>query len=296
MSSTAAHTAIQVPRPAGFDARAIRHYRHPAIFFTLSTAIPWAMWLAAGWLSHRPDPSSTIRQLTALLGFGGLFAPLVVAAVMTAGSPVLLQDTRHRLTNWREVRPSLAILSVVLLPAALLAGTAVSLLFGYSPEQFQLRGGFSFTSGVAPAWLVLGLAPIVEELAWHSYGTDALASRWTIWRSSLVFAAIWALWHLPLAGIKGYYQAEVVEVGPLASANFLVSMFPFMVLMNWLYYRCGRNIWIPVLVHLSANYGNEIFLTHPDTKALQTLLLLALCGWVLWHDRELFFTRPEDRR
>ncbi|MEL4504271.1 type II CAAX endopeptidase family protein [Luteococcus sp. H138] len=295
MILTTDHPARQ-PRTTPIDADAIRHYRQPGLFFALSTAIPWAMWLAAGRLSHLDAPSHAARLLTSLLGFGGLFAPLVVAAVLTVRNPQLLRDTRHRLTNWRQVNPGLAVLSVVLLPAALLAGTAISLLFGYSPEQFQLRNGFSFTSGVAPAWLVLGLAPIVEELAWHSYGTDALASRWTIWHSSMVFAAIWALWHLPLAGIRGYYQAEVVEVGLLASVNFLVSMFPFMVLMNWLYYRCGRNIWIPVLVHLSANYGNEIFLTHPDTKALQTLLLIALCGWVLWHDRELFFTRPKDRR
>lgn len=105
--------------------------------------------------------------------------------------------------------------------------TALSIPLGYSTDQFLLRGGSSFTAGLLPAWLTLTLAPVVEELAWHGYGTYALASRWTIWKTSIVFAVIWALWHVPLGTIKGYYQLEVVETGALATVSFLVSVFPF---------------------------------------------------------------------
>lgn len=101
------------------------------------------------------------------------------------------------------------------------------------------------------------------------------------------------MWHLPLASIQGYYQAEVVETGWLTTVNFLVSIFPFVLLMNWVYYRTGRNIMVAIVFHLTANFGNEIFATHPDTKAIQTGLLLALCAVVLWRERALFFVRPE---
>ncbi len=229
-------------------------YEHPWLFFGLATAIPWALWFAAGYLSHRTE-----------------HAFLVDIAV---------------------IRPLFGVFAVLGLPLALLLGTALSLPLGYSPEQFLLRGGFTFTAGLVPVWIPLALAPILEELAWHGYGTDALVARWSVFKTSTIFAVIWALWHLPLASIKGYYQAEVVDTGWLSTVNFLVSIFPFMILMNWLYYRCERSIIVAIVFHLSANFGNEIFRTHPDTKAIQTVILLIVSGFVLWRDRKLFFSRP----
>lgn len=44
--------------------------------------------------------------------------------------------------------------------------------------------------------------------------------------------------------------------------------------MNWLYYKTGRNIIIPIIFHITAGYFNEIFATHPDSKVIQTILLL----------------------
>ena len=231
-------------------------------------------------------------MLIAVLGLGGLVAPLGVAWALVRQEPVLRADVLHRLVNVREVPAWAWAVAVFLLPGALLLGTALSLPLGYSPDQFLLRGGVSFTAGLIPAWLTLTLAPVVEELAWHSYGTDALASRWTVWRTSLVFGLIWFFWHVPLGTIQGYYQAEVVETGLLASINFGVSVFPFIILMNWVYYRSGRNIPLTIVFHLVANVGNELFLTHPDTKVIQTGILLLVCVVVVWRERGLFFTKP----
>lgn len=270
----------------------VARYRHPLLFYTLSTAIPWVLWFTAGRLSHLPDQTLLVRGLVGVLGLVGLVAPVAVAAALVWRDPVLRRDVLHRLVNVTAVPAWAWVLAVVLLPGALLLGTAVSLVLGYPLDQFLFREGFSFTAGLVPAWLTLGLAAVVEELAWHSYGTDALASRWTVWRSSLVFGVIWFLWHVPLATIDGYYQAEVVETGLLASINFGVSVFPFVILMNWLYYRSGRNILLPILFHLVANFGNELWRTDPDTKVIQTAILLVVSGVVVWRERELFFTRP----
>ena len=284
MTRTSAVTGVSVSRPA-----LIARYDKPGRFYLLATLIPWVLWLVAGYLSHRDEPASAP---IAVLGLAGLLAPIAVAWALIRRDPVLVRDTLHRLVNVREVRPVFVLLAVFLLPAALLLATACSVALGYSPDQFLLRGGVSFTAGLIPGWVALTLAPIVEELAWHSYGTDALASRWTVWRTSIVFAVIWALWHLPLGTIQGYYQAEVVETGALATINFLVSVFPFVILMNWIYYRSGRNILVAIVFHLAANVGNEIFRTHPDTKAIQTGLLVVLSALVVWREREVFFTQP----
>ena len=54
----------------------------------------------------------------------------------------------------------------------------------------------------------------------------------------------------------------------------------------------GRNIPLTIVFHLVANVGNELFLTHPDTKVIQTGILLVVCVVVVWRERGLFFTKP----
>lgn len=78
----------------------------------------------------------------------------------------------------------------------------------------------------------------------------------------------------------------------LQTLNFPVSMVAFVLVMNWLYYRCGRSILIPVIFHASANISAEIFMTHPDSKIIQTGLMLVLSAVILIKERRLFFSRP----
>jgi membrane protease YdiL (CAAX protease family) len=131
------------------------------------------------------------------------------------------------------------------------------------------------------------IAPVLEELGWHSYGTDCLRQRYNLFHTSIIFAVFWALWHVPLATIKGYYHANLVVEGALYSINFLVSLFPFVFLMNWLYYKTGRNILVAIVLHAF----NEIFAMHPDSKVIQTGLLLILSVVVIAKERKMFFER-----
>jgi hypothetical protein len=59
--------------------------------------------------------------------------------------------------------------------------------------------------------------------------------------------------------------------------------------MNWLYYKTGRNILIAIVFHITAGFFNEIFATYPDSKIIQTVLLLLLAICVVVRDRKLFF-------
>ena len=112
-----------------------------------------------------------------------------------------------------------------------------------------------------------------------------------LFKTSMLFAAYWAVWHFPLAGIKGYYHANVVSEGWLYSLNFIVSIFPFVFLMNWLYYKTNRNILVAIIFHITAGYFNEIFATHPDSKCIQTVLLLIVSVIIVVKERRLFFNR-----
>jgi membrane protease YdiL (CAAX protease family) len=283
--------ATSDPSPIRRDP-ALVHYRHPVRFYLLATAIPWVLWFAAAWVSRQPDPSLT---WVSALGLAGLIAPVLVAGWFIGRDTILRHDVAARLIGRGALTPWIAVSAVFLLPASLLLATALSIPLGYEANQFLLQDGFSFTAGLVPVWLVLVMAPILEELAWHTYGTDALASRMRILTATLVFALVWSLWHLPLGFIEGYYQNEVAEEGILHTANFVFSILALLVLMNWLYYRSGRSVLVVVVFHLSANIGNELFMTHPDTKVIQTALLLVLAAAVVWHDRALFLAKPQDR-
>ncbi|MEV0291485.1 CPBP family intramembrane glutamic endopeptidase [Kribbella sp. NPDC050820] len=272
----------------------VSRYRHPVAFYVLATAIPWALWFTTAWLSHRPDTSRLTLGTMTGLALAGLVAPVLVA-IWFIRKDGLTRDVRTRLVSPPGAPTWIWGAALFLLPVSLLVATAISIPFGYDISQFRLRDSFSFTAGLMPAWIVLLLAPVLEELAWKTYGTDSLASRMNVLWTSLVFGVVWVLWHVPLGFIKGYYQAEVVDEGWIHSLNYAVSLIPFLILMNWLYYRGGRSVLVAIVFHLAANFGNELFNTHPDTKVIQTGVLLVLSIVVIWRDRALFLTPPSRR-
>ena len=225
------------------------------------------------------------------MGLAGLCSPLFIAAYYISKDRVLLDDVARRFFNVHSGSKRYLIASLILMPASILLAMAISLLLGYDAGQFAITGQTTFSSTLLPVWFLLVFAPVVEELAWHSYGTDCLRQKFSLFTTSMIFAVYWGLWHVPLAFIDGYYHSNLVVEGALHSINFLVSLFPFVLLMNWLYYKTGRNILVAVVLHLTANVFNEIFATHPDSKVIQTGLLLALSIYLLYSQRDLFFNK-----
>ncbi len=262
----------------------------PWCFFGISLLVPWMLWFLAAYISHLADAENYIWVQTAL-SLAGLFAPALLAALMLRHHPALWADARQRLCCLDNFPRRYLFFALFLPVATLLAAQCLSICFGHDWSQFHISGHPSFTSALLSPWLMLILAPIVEELAWHSYGTDALTARMSLFTASLLFTVYWVLWHLPLAFIKGYYHSELVHQGSLYAVNFVVSMVAFVILMNWVYVKSRRSIAVTVFFHLGANLGNEVFATHPDSKVIQTVLLLLLSIWIVYRDKALFFTK-----
>lgn len=269
----------------------IDKYRHPLLFYVLATFIPWTCWFAAGYLSHVTPANHFYITAASILGIVGLVSPMVVALSMILPDPGLRRDLRERFIGFKGIKPIYILATFFLMLASILLAQAVSLLFGYSATQFELSGAFSFSAGIFPAWFMLFMAPVLEELAWHTYGTDCLRRRFNLMITSIIFAAYWGFWHFPLSFIKDYYQANLAESGWIYSLNFSVSLIPYVILMNWLYYKTNRNILVPIIFHITAGFFNEIFLTHPDSKIIQTVLLLVFTILVVIKDRDFFFNR-----
>lgn len=269
----------------------ISKYKKPFMFFFLSTAIPWVLWFLAGYLSHLEPFIKTLEWAVGIYSIAGLIAPACIALFFMLPNKELRTDFLSRFFNFRSIKREYFLITFFLMLVSILLAQAISLLFGYSAEQFSLRGSFTFTSSLFPVWFLLLAAPVLEEIAWHSYGTDSLVSRFNLLKASLIFALYWAVWHFPLSTIKGYYHSNLVESGWIYSLNFIVSMIPFVLIMNWIYYKTNRNIILTIVFHITAVFFNEIFATHPMSKVIQTGLLLIVSAYLLITDKELFFKR-----
>ncbi|UOP01686.1 CPBP family intramembrane glutamic endopeptidase [Kingella potus] len=210
----------------------------PTLFFTLCMLVPWPLWFAAACIS-RQNPSPAMLQAEAALGITGLIAPALITAGLILPNQQLRADAAKRLLRTGGFPKRYFAAALLLLPVSMVLAQLVSLLFGYSAEQFHISGRPSFSSAVLSPWFVLTFAAAAEELAWHGYGTDALLSRFSLFGTSLLFTVYWALWHLPLGFIQGYYHSEVLAEGALYTANFVLSMIAFVLLGNWLYLKSG---------------------------------------------------------
>ncbi len=273
------------------ESHIIKKYKSPFVFYFLSITIPWALWFLSAWFSHRTPFTPTFEWVTGICSFAGLLTPFILALFFMIPVTELRKDFLGRFFNFNSIKREYILIACFLMLLSILAAQAISLFFGYSTNQFELRGTFTFTSALFPVWFLLIAAPMIEELAWHSYGTDSLISRFNLFNTSMIFAVYWAFWHVPLSFIKGYYHSNLIESGVLYSVNFVVSMIPFVIIMNWLYYKTNRNILLPVIFHITAGFFNEIFATHPMSKVIQTGLLLIVSVYLVIKDKEMFFKR-----
>ena len=268
----------------------IQDYKHTYLFYFLATVIPWSFWAIAAYISHSSEYAYP-GELASLFAFAGLLAPTLIAFALVYRNKQLVSDILQRLINLRAGKPVYWVLTLFLMPASILLAQLVSLLFGYPVAQFEFSESYSFTSGLFPIWFLLIAAPLIEELAWHSYGTDCLVKRFSLLKASMIFALFWGVWHIPLSFINDYYHSNLLETGWIHSVNFLLSLFPFVIIMNWLYYKTGRSILSAIIFHVTAGYFNEIFATHPDSKVIQTALLTILAVFIVVKERRMFFDR-----
>jgi membrane protease YdiL (CAAX protease family) len=262
---------------------------HPVVFFLITLLIAFALGPVASYLSHKKGME---RFQFPLLLFA-LCVPCMtsVAMIYASQNEGLIQDFWMRLMDFKI---SFNYLMVILffMPCVLFLSTGVSLLFGYSRDQFSLANDFSVMKG----WAVLGivmplvLAPIIEEIGWRGYGVDSLRAFFNLFTTSVIFGILWAVWHLPAFFIKGYYHNQLWHLGIVYVVNFFVSVFVLAILMNWVYYKTGRSIPAVILFHSVLNLFSMAFKTEPFTKCIVTVFLFIVSIFVIVYDRVFFFS------
>ncbi|MCB1111185.1 MAG: serine hydrolase [Chlamydiales bacterium] len=260
---------------------------YPVQFYLITILTSLALGPIAAYLSYRGQAEKILPLLLI-----NLFVPCITALAMIhlSGSKEMIQDFWARLLLFK-IQPGYLTVILMLMPCAILLATAISLVFGYSTDQFFLAKELSVMKG----WSLLGifipllLAPLIEELGWRGYGVDSLRAHNSLFTTSVIFGILWALWHLPLFFVKGYYQNQLWDLGIIYVLNFFVSVFVVAFLMNWVYYHTGRSIPAIVLFHSMLNLSSILFRTEPVTKCIATVLLCGVLMVLLVQDRAFFF-------
>lgn len=268
----------------------LNRYNKTFFFYGLSLIIPWILWFIVAYFSDMENQGPLIVFSMPALGILGLVSPVFVAGYLFIIDKDLMKDLKNRVFNIQSFSFFYLAITFLLIPLSIVIAQLISVFFGHSLSQFYISGKPTFTSLVFSPWFILIFAPVVEELAWHTYGTDTLRRKHNLFTTSIIFAIYWVIWHVPLSFIKGYYHSNVVAEGLLYSLNFVFSLFVFVILMNWLYYKTKRNIFTAIIFHLTANISNEMFATHPDSKVIQTVLLLIVTIVILFSDSTMFFS------
>jgi hypothetical protein len=139
------------------------------------------------------------------------------------------------------------------------------------------------------------MAPRFEELGWRGYGVDSIRSRFTLFKTTVLFGVLWALWHVPLFFTNGYYQHGLWETSIVYVINFFVQIFVAAILINWIYYKSNRSIAAAILFHFMFNLFSVLFQTEQFTKCIITIILLIISVVIIVRNKEFFFEHANTR-
>ena len=268
-------------REAAKNGTAAYKYR-PVLFFALAYLFTWIFWVPAIFTSE---------NLGAALMFIGLLAPAVVSTVfvLVSKSDLLKKDLKIKLIGLYKVKWLNVLLAVLQFAGIVVCSILLSLVFGQSVDQFSFTEDFSFTGvGVAGALLTVTAASIIEEVGWKGYCEDSIGAYMNWFWESMIFGALWSLWHLPLIFIKGTYQAGLM-VNPLYVVNFFISGIPLGFIITWVYLASDRSILACMIYHLFVNFMQEKIAMTPETKCVETIVVTIAAAVIVIRNKEMFF-------
>ena len=260
-----------------------RKYRYrPVLFFALTYLFTWIFWIPAIFV---PEETGV------LLMAAGLLMPAVISTlfVLFSGSKILKEDLKKKLIGFYRVKWSNVFLATGVFVMIVACSILLSLAFGQKADQFSFTDDFSFTGvGVGSALATILLASIIEEVGWKGYCEDSIGNYMNWFRESLIFGAIWSLWHFPLIFIKGTYQAGLM-VNPLYVVNFFVSGIPLGFIITWVYLASNRSILACMIFHLFVNFMQEKIAMTPETKCVETVVVTIATVIIVMKKKDMFF-------
>lgn len=258
-------------------------YRYrPVLFFICAYFFTWVFWIPA--IFVKGDAGAGLMLV-------GLFAPAIVSTVfiLASGSDELKRDLKDKVFGFYKVKWINVFWAVIVFAIIVVCSIFLSLLFGQSLSQFSFTEDFSFTGvGIGTAFITITVASIIEEVGWKGYCEDSIGQYMNWFWESLIFGVLWSLWHLPLIFIEGTYQAGLM-VNPFYVVNFFVSGIPLGYIITWVYLVSDRSILACMIFHLFVNFMQEKIAMTPETKCVETIVVVIATVIIVLCKKEMFF-------
>lgn len=190
--------------------------------------------------------------------FGGL-SPLLAGLVLlwTNHGRTGFTDLRRRLLEvgriagrwWVIILLFYPVYNLVVGSVALLTGTSADPLAFIGPDRLFDPGALFFLLSVAL------LFPAIEEIGLRGYWFDQLQTRWNALISSVILGTVWALWHVPLFYMGGYYEGTTFQP---ELWWFLPSIVLTAIIGTWVYNNTARSVLAVILFHFMGNLTGEM--------------------------------------
>lgn len=211
------------------------------IFYLLTFAVTWAIWLLPGVL---PSGRTGIFALGGPVFLLGVFAPGLVALALTAREDGIDGVARllARIGRWQVAWPLYVFALGYMTVTRLAAAGIVRLATGAWPAFGDTPWPLLLAAAVATAWAQAG-----EEVGWRGYALPRLTRRMGLGSAGVLIGIVWALWHLPLFFIPG--TGSDGQSFPL----YLTHVTALSVAMAWLYWRAEGSLLLVMLMHAAVN-------------------------------------------
>jgi len=268
----------------------VQSYTYKSLqFFLITFFISWTCGAFAIYASWNP----TFQHLLVPFFLAALSGPMLSAFIMLFKSRniALWNDFFQRLRP-SSIKEKFVPLILLLFPCAIVLAFIVSIFFGQPIQQLSFIPESGDTLSHRINLLALaGMASLsgpFEEIGWRGYGMDSLLSKWSLIKASLLFAALWGLFHVPAFFISGL-QAEFWSKGLFHIFLYFTTLFFLTIIINWLYVKNNRSILAAIFFHSIADMCLALFHLTPVTWFILWVILLLISLVIIYRDKNLFF-------
>jgi uncharacterized protein len=251
-------------------------------FLAFSHGWTWFFWMMAGLAGESVWEFPGV--IFFYVGGAGVFVGALVMSRIVYGLSGL-KELGRRIVDPRPIAGRWWPVILLLFPVLALTAAALAVLTGVSPQPLDLTAALYHLVHPAQflvfAMFILIIGPLPEEIGWRGHLLDRLQLRWSALAASLLLAAIWWTWHLPLFVLPGYFDA--FGHAPPSPLDFLYGLVPAAILYTWVYNNTNRSVLAVILFHFMQNFTGEFLGVAPEVRSLQLILtVIVAIAVVLW--------------
>jgi membrane protease YdiL (CAAX protease family) len=188
-----------------------------------------------------------------------------------------------RVFSLRRVKPIWWIVTLIVVPAAMLLGVWVNALLGGTSPQMDYVNLLKAQPAEIPIFIIMMMigGPLAEELGWRGILLDAFQRKWSAAVSTLVLFLVWWAWHLPMFFLPGTTQYDWGLFGSMFWL-FAMNVFLLTILMTLAHNANQRSVLAAILIHFSYNVTLSLLVPYSvQTFAFMTTFLAALVVGIL---------------